>query len=212
MDLTLPQRLYLLSYDLERKRFDPVSTAYRGQLLSAAALAELTVGGWLSDPDGTAERTPLPPPDDPFLAAVLSDMPPGKPRHMITTLYLRMAEAEELVRGELVANGDVTEARGRVLGLFPTRTVTLNHPERVAVLREETREALLGGHDVATVPFADVAMIVIAAEADIWSLVAAKERGRHRSVLTGLQERFDATIPELRNAVRTAMMAARTSS
>ncbi|QVQ53785.1 GPP34 family phosphoprotein [Spiractinospora alimapuensis] len=211
MDLTLPQRLYLLSYDLDRKRFDSVSTGYRGQLLSAAALAELTVGGWLHGPDGSAVRTPSPPPVDPFLAAILSDIPPDRPRHMITALYLRMAEAEKLVQGELLARGAVTVTRGRALGLFPTRTVTLNHPERVAALREETREVLLGGRDAATAPFEDIAMIVIAAEADVWSLVGPKERSRYRATLTLLQRRFDEAAPELRNAIRTAVTAVRSN-
>lgn len=207
MGPTLPQRLYLLTYDIDKNRFDPVSAAYRGQLLCAAALAELTIGGLLRDHEGKAARTTARPPDDPFLADVLADVSPDKPSHWITAVYLRMSEAEEVVREQLAANGAITVERGRALGVFPTRTVRLNHPEHVRPLREQTRDAVLADRDAATVPIEDAAMIAIAAEGDIWTVLTPKERGQHRPALTALQERFDTAIPGLRNAIRTAVMA-----
>ncbi|WP_435111930.1 GOLPH3/VPS74 family protein [Nocardiopsis synnemataformans] len=207
MDLTLPQRLYLLSYDTDKNRFDPVSAAYRGQLLCAAALADLTLGGLLSPRDGKVTRAIARAPKDPFLARVLSDLSPNEPHHWINLLYLQMGRAEEMVRGELVADGAVTVRRGRTLGVFPTRTVVLDRPEEVSRLRERTRDAVLGGRDAAAVPLQDAAMVAIAAEGDVWTVFAPNERWRHRPAVRALQERFDAAAPGLRNAVRTAVMA-----
>lgn len=207
MDLTLPQRLYLLSYDTDKNRFDPVSAAYRGQLLCAAALADLTLGGLLRPRDGKVTRAIARAPEDPFLARVLSDLSPNEPHHWINLLYPQMGRAEEMVRGELVADGAVTVRRGRTLGIFPTRTVTLDRPEEVGRLRERTRDAVLGGRDAATVTLQDAALVAIAAEGDVWTVFAPNERWRHRPAVRALQERFDAAAPGLRNAVRTAVMA-----
>ncbi|PSK96283.1 Golgi phosphoprotein 3 GPP34 [Murinocardiopsis flavida] len=207
MDLTLPQRLYLLSYDIDQNRFDPVSIAYRGQLLCAAALAQLTAAGQLRVHNATAERTTARPPEDPFLADVLADVSPDKPRHFNSAVYLRAAEAEKAVREQLTANGTITVDRGRALGIFPTRTVTLGHPEQVRVLREHTRNAVLAGHDAAAVPFGDAALAAIAAEGDIWTAFTPGERSAHRPMLTAIQERFDTAVPGLRIAIRAAVMA-----
>ncbi|PRX96628.1 GPP34 family phosphoprotein [Allonocardiopsis opalescens] len=206
-DLTLPQRLYLLSYDLDKDRFDPVSTAYRGQLLCAAALADLTLGGRLSARGGRAERTAAGPPGDPFLAEVLSDISPDRPMHWITGLYHRMGGAEEAVLDGLAARGAVAVDRGRALDLVPTRTVALKRPDRVRLLRDRTREALVAGREAAAVPMADAAVLVIAAEGDVWAALSPQERSAHRPALTALQRRFDAEIPGLRTAIRTAVMA-----
>ncbi|WP_233515503.1 GPP34 family phosphoprotein [Marinitenerispora sediminis] len=120
MDLTLPQRLYLLSYDPGRKRFDPAGPAHRGQLPRAAALAELAIGGRLRDHGGRAARTGVRPPDDPFLAAVRADVSPDRPCPWITAVSRRRARR---LRGPCAGNSPRTGrsrcgAAGR-WGCFP---------------------------------------------------------------------------------------------
>ncbi|RKS08073.1 Golgi phosphoprotein 3 GPP34 [Nocardiopsis sp. Huas11] len=207
MDLTLPQRLYLLSYDIEGSGFDPVSAAFRGQLLCAAALAELVLDGRLRAREGRVERTGTGPPHDPFLADVLDDLAPDRVHHFNTAVYRRMAGAEEAVREQLAADGWIRVVRGRALGMFPTRTVTLDRPEQALLLRERTRDALLSGRRAEEVPAGDAALVAIAAEGDVWAVFTPQERADHRPALTALQERFDTRVPGLRVAVRAAVMA-----
>ncbi|GLU50185.1 GOLPH3/VPS74 family protein [Nocardiopsis ansamitocini] len=209
MDLTLPQRLYLISYDTDKGRFDPVSTTYRGPLLRAAALAELIIGGLLHGRGGKAEHTAVRPPEDPFLAEVLADVAPNEPGHWINAVQRGTVRAEEAVCEQLVANGSITVERGRMLGVFPTRTVTPNDPGQVRLLREHTRNAVVAGHDPATVPIEDAALAVIAVEGDIWTVFGPQERGTHKAALKALQKRFDSEVPALRNAILTTVVNSR---
>lgn len=206
MDPTLPQRLYLISYDPDGDRLDPVSTVYRGDLLRAAALTELILGGWLSGRGGRAVRADVPPPRDPFLAEVLAGLSPKEPSHWINAVPDRVWRAEEAVREQLVANGSITVDRRRVLGIFPTRKVTPNHPDEVRLLRQRTRDTVIAGQAPETGPIEDVALAAIAAEGDVWTVFTPKERQRHRAELRALQERFDAEVPGIRHAVLTAVV------
>lgn len=208
MDMTLPQRLYLLGYDLDRHRLDPVGTAHRGQLLSAAALTDLVVSGLLRAREGTVERTvDSSVPDDPFLAAILKTVPPTRSRHWITSLYPEMSRAEDLVRAELVAAGIVSVGQRRLLGLIPVRTIALDRPEQAVRLRERTRDAAMGGQDPNRVPLEDMTLAVLAVEGDVDTVFTARDRWDHRRSLTALGERFDTTFPGLRIAIGTAVRA-----
>jgi hypothetical protein len=204
MAQTLPQRFYLLSYDLDKGGFDPVSAAYRGHLLRAAALTELILGGWLGARDGRAVRADVTPPRDRFLAEVLNGLAPGEPGHWINAVPDLAHRAETTVREQLVENGEVTVARGRVLGILPTRRITLDHPDQARQLRERIREAVLAAAGPATAQ--DAALAAIAVEGDVWTVFTPKERRRHRAEFTALRERFDAEVPGMRNAVLTAVV------
>jgi len=207
MALTLPQRLYLLSYDIDKNRFDPLSAAYRGQLLRSAALVELTIGGHLRVRNGTATRTVVRPPADTFLAEVLADVSPAKPTHWIHAVLDRTGKAGSTVRDQLAADGSITVSRGRVLRVFPVRRITLDHPEQVRLLRERTRDAVLAGRDPETVPVEDAALAVIAADGDVWTVFDPAERVDRRAAFDALRERVDAVVPGLRLAILTTIMA-----
>ncbi|MFC7741215.1 GPP34 family phosphoprotein [Nocardiopsis composta] len=211
MALTLPQRLYLLSYDLDRNRLDPVSAACRDHLLSAAALVELVLGGWVRDQGGRAVRTGVGAPGDSFLVEVLAGVSTDRPRPWVNAVMSQMTRAEGTVRGQLAAGGAVTVGRGRVLGLFPTRTVAPGRPEELRRLRERIRGAVLSGRDPQAVPIEDAALAVIAVEGDVWTLLAPKERRRHRKALRALRDRFDAEFPRLRRAICMAVAHSRSA-
>ncbi len=206
MDPTLPQRLYLISYDLDRGRFDPVSTVYRGSLLRAAALTQLILDGLLRDRGGRAERDPVRTPDDPFLAEVLAGLSPKEPSHWVNAVPDWAWTAENAVREQLVADGSATVNRSRVLGVFPTRRVTLHHPARVRELRERVRDAVLAGSGPATAPVEDVALAAIAVDGDVWTVFTTKERQQHRARFKEMHERFEAEVPGMRNAVLAAVV------
>lgn len=203
---TLPQRLYLISYDLDGGRLDPVSTVYRGDLLRAAALTELILGGWLGGRDGRAVRADVPPPPDPFLAEVLAGLSPKEPGHWLNAVPDRAWTAEATVREQLVADGAITVECRRVLGVFPTRKVAPRHPDEVRRPRERTRHAVLAGAGPVTAPVEDVAVAAIAVDGDVWTVFTPKERQKHRAGFKALHERFEAEVPGMRNAVITSVV------
>ncbi|MFW5417709.1 GPP34 family phosphoprotein [Nocardiopsis sp. CNT-189] len=211
MALTLPERLYLLSYDLDRNRLDPVSAACRDHLLTAAALAELIIGGRLHDRDGRAVGGGAGAPDDPFLAEVLAGVVRDRPLRWVGAVMSRMAEAERAVRGRLAEDGAITVERGRVLGVFRTTEVAPRDPGRLRRMRERTRRAVLAEHGGAAVPVEDAVLAVLAVEGDVWTLIAPKERREHRKALRALRDRFDAEFPGLRRAVRMAVAHSRSA-
>ncbi|MFC4562325.1 GPP34 family phosphoprotein [Nocardiopsis mangrovi] len=210
MDLTLPERLYLISYDLDKRRFDAVSGPYRSHLLRAAALAELTIRGLLGAAgNGRAARAGGPEPRDPFLARVLADVPPHKPRDWTGILLREFGEAEDTVRDRLVEAGAITVERRRVLGVIPTSEVTPAHPDQVRRLREQVRHTVTGGHDPASAPIEAAALAAIALEGDVESVFTWRERRSHKRAVKALNARFDVNFPGLREAVLIAVANAR---
>jgi len=205
MEPTLPQRLYLLSYDTDKNRLDPVSTSYRGHLLRAAALTQLILSGRLRAHAGKAERDSAHTPQDPFLAHVLGSLSPQEPSHWVNAVPDWQWQAEDAVREQLVADGWLSVGRGRSLGVFPTRTITLNDPEQVRRLRESTRDAVLSGR-VETAPIEDVALAALAADGDVWTLFTPRERHAHRADFKAVHDRFGAEVPGMRNAVLAAVV------
>ncbi|WP_410656988.1 GOLPH3/VPS74 family protein [Amycolatopsis sp. lyj-112] len=208
MDLTLPQRLYLLIFNLDKNKLDSASALVRGQLMRAGAMAELTIAGLLGDQDGKVSRdATAPPPGDPFLAEVFDDVSPDKPRSWFRLVDRNWHKAEATVRDQLEAAGTVTVTRGRMLGVFPTRRIALGDPRQVAALRENTRNAVLLGRDPATLPIEDAVVAVLAADGDLYSVFTPKERRAHKPALTALRDHVDATLPGLRKAAGRALAA-----
>ncbi|WP_328603551.1 GPP34 family phosphoprotein [Amycolatopsis sp. NBC_00345] len=203
MSWTLPQRLYLLSYHGEKGRLDLASVLVRGQLMRAAAVAELAIGGQLVDQGGKAGRVPgRPAPEDPFLADVLEYVSPDKPRRWFTVVDHRWAKAESTVKDQLAGNGTITVGKGKALGLIPVEEITLGNPHEVTGLRETTRNAVLLGRDPATVPADEAALALFAAEGDVGSVFTHKERSRHKGEFKALAKQFDATVPGVRKALQ----------
>ncbi|MBR8741063.1 GPP34 family phosphoprotein [Nocardiopsis sp. MG754419] len=210
MDLNLPQRLYLLGYDVDRGRPDPVGNAQRGRLLCAAAVVDLIGRGLLRERDGRVERTlSSRTPDDRLLSLVLSGVPSHRPRHWVDLVHRRMVESEEHVRDGLAARGVITVGGRRILGLFPSRTITLTDADRVRGLHARTRAAVVEEHDVAAVDGEDLALAVIASEGEIQTAFTARERWDHRRTLAAFHGRFDAAFPGLRTAIGTAVRASK---
>lgn len=212
MQPNLPQRIYLLSYDLEKNRFDQLSAGYRGQLLRAAALAQLSIDGQVANRDGKLVRTAVAPPDDAFLAGVLDDVPADKPRGWLNLLVRKIVKSEWEVRDQLAQAGVVTDERKKVLGLIPAHKVTPNQPEQVHLLREQARNALFTGGDPAAFSAEDLAAAGIVAAGDVVSVFALKERRAHKAEEKLLTERVDEAFPGLIKGVRGAVAASRTAA
>ncbi|AOS61930.1 GOLPH3/VPS74 family protein [Actinoalloteichus hymeniacidonis] len=208
MTWTLPQRMFLLSYDLDRSKLDSESVLVRGQLMRAAAVAQLTIDGLLVDDDGKAVRNTVEPPADAFLAEVL-DHVSAKPRKWFALVDRHWHTSENTVRDQLAESGAITIHRSRTLGVFPTTQIILDNTAPVAALRETVRNVVLLGQDPTTVALPEVVLAVLAVEGDVCCVFTRKERREHKRTIAGLTEYVDEVLPGLRRALVLSMAARR---
>ncbi|MFI1760359.1 GPP34 family phosphoprotein [Streptomyces sp. NPDC020571] len=195
-DVTKPltQCLFLLNYDPAHKEIPTVR--FRGLLMRAAALAELTLGRVLELNGAALGRGPGEPPADPFLVQVLSDVPAGKV-HLPSLLQRNYREAEAVVRTQLLDAGDVVVVGGSRLGV---RDV-----EAVERLRREVRDAVERDGDPVSLSPEVLLMAVLSAEAEVDPLFPLGDRVRYRKRLGHLASELDNEMPGFRKALRTSV-------
>ncbi|MFF0818581.1 GPP34 family phosphoprotein [Rhodococcus sp. NPDC003318] len=122
------------------------------RVLAGAVLLDLALDGVVEPADGSGavkkgrlvlrDRTP---PLDPILAhavAQLRGSKPLKPEAAIEKLGKNLREA---VLGRVVERGWVHEAKGKLLGIFPTKTWPSVDPTHERVVRDRLRAALVDG-------------------------------------------------------------------
>ncbi|RLL68032.1 GPP34 family phosphoprotein [Streptomyces sp. Z26] len=209
MPQTLPQRLYLLCYTVDKGKFELDSIQGRGQLLRAGALTELALAGLIGTEGGKVLRLPAAPPPEPFAAQVWHDLPTEKPKNWLRFLHNKAHLAETPVRDQLVADGAVGVTRTKVLGVLPADRVVVHEPERVAALQKTVRAAVAPGADPAALPFDELTMAVLAAEVEVTSVFARKELREHKAAHEELAARFDKVVPGLRKALRDSYLSSR---
>jgi hypothetical protein len=208
MNWTLPQQLYLLSYDLDKGKLDPSSVLVRGQLLRAAAVAELTMRAWLKDQNGKAVRnTAVSLPNDLFLADVLDSVSLAKPRSWFTVVDHRWDRAEAVVRDQLAELGTIKAEKTRKLGFRWSRPVVLKDRDRVRALRDSTRNAVLLGGGPPDVSIA--ALVMLSVEGDVRSMFTPTERREHKQAFTAIADNLETVLPGLRKATELSIAARR---
>lgn len=209
MLLSLPQRMYLLSYTVHKEKFEAVNLQGRGQLLRAAALTELTLNGLLNAQGKKVARPPGVAPADPFLADVWRDIP-EKPKGWLKYVHEKYTTAEGPVRDQLAESGAITlSSRRGFLSPLASHQVTVNDPQRVLTLQKTARHAVLAGSDPASVPAAELAMTVLPVECEMFSVLTSQEVREYKHTLKQLAERFDEFVPGLRRALRDSYLVVR---
>jgi hypothetical protein len=192
--LTLPEKMYLLSFDVRGQK--PIRGQFRGHLVRAAALAELTIDGHLADADRKATPTNRqPPPSDALLAEVLADAP-GRWRRLVVQ---RHRGAERRVRERLAAGRVISVRQNKAFGLFPTTAVTIDDPGTVLTLRETVRAAVLSPQS--TVPDDVAAMVALASAAELSSVFSGKERRTNKTRMQQLTDQTGKAAPALKKAI-----------
>ncbi len=209
MNLTLPQRIYLISYDPAKNDFTAANIQFRGQRLRAAALIELLAAGLVDTEDGMALRLGAAPQNDAFLAEVWGQVPADKPKKWIGLVHGKAHKAEAWVRAQLLAASAIQEPNRRPPSLLAKHKVFVTHSEQVLALRETIRRTVIAGSDPATVPFEDLATAVFCTEADSSILFDRQERRAHKKALTAFAERLDDTVPGLRGALLDSILSHR---
>ncbi|MFF7333124.1 GPP34 family phosphoprotein [Streptomyces sp. NPDC008150] len=207
---SLPARLYLLAWDTDRLRI--TGAAHLHHLVRAGALTELAQRGLLVDDDGIATPVDLDArTGDIVLDGLLDLVRESMPRRWKTWVNLRARHTLDAVREQLAAGGQLRVDKKRVLGIFPSLDYGLAAPAVADAVREQARRALDEDVPVSAVSATDAAVVALAAAAELRTLLAPKDRRRHRARIEELTERSGAPAPALRKVVRevrTAMVAA----
>ncbi|MFV2179140.1 GPP34 family phosphoprotein [Actinomadura sp. LOL_016] len=182
---SLPARMFLLAYDLRKKKMTKRGR-HLGYLLRAAALTELYLDGRLGD-DEKARPRPGTPGADPYglVAQIAAANRPRSWQHWVRK------DAKAIVgpvRDELVAEGLVRVRERRVLGLFTVEDVTVKDPRVVKTLWGGASSALRG-RPVAHVNSYDAAAIALAAACELSSVLPGADRRRHKRRIEELTAR-----------------------
>jgi hypothetical protein len=198
--ITLPERMYLISWDPDRRRF--TGSGERDLLLRAAALADLVLAGVLRDADGRAVVVPgARPPADPFLAEVFAQVAAReRPRRWQTWVNHRSGRATRLVRDRLAQARWVAVEPRRLLGIIPADRVTARDPRAVRRLIDAAA-ATLRAPRVDTVPETDAAAAALAAAAGLRTVLSRKEARARKERISALGERIAPVPTALRKAV-----------
>jgi hypothetical protein len=198
---SLPARMYLLAYDLNKQRL-AMNRAHLGYLLRAAALTELFLDGRLTE----ERRRPKPdtPGDDPY--GVVAQISASRPR---SWQYWVRKDSKAMVRtiqDELARDGYITVRRRKVLGLFPTQQVTVRDPRVVKALWGGASSALRG-RPVAHVNSYDAAAVALAAAGELKTVLPGRDRRRHKRRIQELTARSGPAAPAVRKVLNAARAA-----
>lgn len=189
-ELTLPERMYLLAYDLDREKLTARSEL--GLIMRAAALAELMGSGRVTDENGKPHVTDARPCGVPMLDDLLAEIGAAGPRSWQRWIRKQERKASRAWRDHLEKNRQIkVDARM----LLPDR-VTLRDRRAVKQLQTETRAALRGSTDART-----EAALALALAGGLKTVASGADKRKHKDRVRELTEQ---PIPRaLRRAIRT---------
>jgi hypothetical protein len=196
---SLPARLYLLAYDKRRQRL--TARTQLGYVLRAAALADLELGGSLTDEDGKVRVAADRPVGDPVLDAVLREIAGSRPRTWGHWVRAGQRVIKGAVRDQLEAGRWIRVEPRRVLGLFPSAAITLRDPRALSRLTASVARTLHGGQPAERVDRRAAALVALAAAGEL-PVLPRRQRRRHRRRLTRLTERGGSAAPALHRVVQ----------
>ncbi|WP_433337066.1 GOLPH3/VPS74 family protein [Spirillospora sp. CA-294931] len=193
---SLPARMYLLAYDLEKRRMRKYGGRL-GYVLRAAALTELYLDGRLID----ERKKPKPdtPGEDPY--GVLAQIAASRPRSWQHWVRKGSGAMVRTVQDELEKGGWIRVERHKVLGLFPRARVTVRDARVVKNLWGGASSALRG-KPVAHVNSYDAATVALAAAGQINTVLPRGDRRRHKRRIAELTARSGPAPAAVRKVVR----------
>lgn len=199
---SLPQRIFLLAYDPEKGRFRVFT--HLGAMLRAAALAELYLTGHITDENGRAVIDTRRPCHDPVLGTLLQEIAGSKPRKWQRLIDDRQGATVKAVRQQLSDGGWVRLEPRRILGLFPTTTVTIREPR----VRKELLARVNGAvkNPIGRVDPADAALVTIAAAGFLTLVLDRKTRRANKRRIQELAELTGPIGPALEKSIRDAAL------
>ncbi|TVT30747.1 GPP34 family phosphoprotein, partial [Amycolatopsis rhizosphaerae] len=182
--LSLPAKMFLLTYDARRDRF--TARAELGYLLRAAALADLVLRGHLADESGKAWPVKPFTGADPVLSELWGRITGAPPRSWRRRLGPGRRQAIRSVRDQLAEAGLIGLEPRRALGLIPYSKVTVRDQASVRSLGERVGRAIRGGEPAVRVAPDCAVLAALAASAGLRVVLKLGERRRYRQRLAEL--------------------------
>lgn len=201
---SLPQRIYLLAYHPDKGKVGWSTNL--GAMLRAAALADLYLGGHLTDVRGRATIDIRHPCHDPVLGALLAEIAGSKPRRWQYWIDHRQSAAVKAVRQQLADRGWVRLEPRRILGLFPTTRVTVRDPRVRKELLSRVSRALT--KPSGRIDLADAALVAIVVAGDLTLVLDRRTRRAHKQRIEKIIELSGPIGPALRKSIEDAAAAA----
>jgi hypothetical protein len=198
---TVAGRAYLALYDRDRGRL--ARRSWTGQLLGAAAVADLFLRGYLADDGGTVKpAVDLPVPDNGVLAEVWRRVTDDRPRRW--QHWIRQRNIEELVRADLTGRWIRIDRPPRLLrrarvSVRDPRVLTRLHSLVAATLRAPT--------PVDRLPERDVMLLALLAVADVRTVIPRDRRRDHARRIDQMIEQAGPPAAALKRAVTQARRA-----
>lgn len=200
---SLPQRVFLLAYDPDKGRVG--LGTHLGAMLRAAALADLYLGGHLSDARGCAAIAVRRPCPDPVLDAVLGEIVSSSPHTWRRWVDHGQRAIVTAVRRQLGDGGWVRLEPRKILGLFPATRVTIRDPRVRKKLLRRISGALK--NPIGKVEPVDAALVTIVAAGNLTLVLDGKARREREQRIQALTELSGPIGPALRESVQAAFSA-----
>ncbi|HWS37369.1 MAG TPA: GPP34 family phosphoprotein [Actinoplanes sp.] len=197
---SLAQRVYLLAHDPDKGKVGMFTEV--GAMLRAAALADLYIGGHLTDERGRAVVHGRPTVGDPVLAGLLEEIAASRPRKWQYWIGKKQRPTVGAVRRQLGDEGWARLEAYKIVGLFPATKVTPRDPRVRKELVGRVKESLRA--PVGRVGAADAALVTISAEAGLTIVLDRKTRRGNRRRLSELSVLTGPIGPALRKAIQAA--------
>ena len=201
MPNSLPSRVYLLAHDPARQKL--TSRDRIGLTLLAAALADLYLGGQLTDDNGRPRTTGTPVTGDPVLADLLARIAGAKPMAWHRWIGKGERHFRAQVRDHLVQQRIIRVEPRRVLGIFPSERIIVPESRLVARLRHTVDHTLRGSAGFTSgSDRRDATMTALAAAAKLRQVIDRKLASERKHRLDQLSETAGPVIAALHKAIR----------
>lgn len=182
--ISLPARLYLLGYNLEKEKMSDKAEAKK--LVRAGTLAQLVLEGHVTDSNGDAVATGTGP-ADPLLAETFREISAAGAKPWKHWFNNGDDENYDAVQSHLDEAGVIDARTKRILGLIPHDDITIKNRPLVESVYASTRDALFGGAPVTQVdPYAAAAAALIATS-ELNDVVGKKEAKANSARLDALK-------------------------
>jgi len=204
---SLPSRVYLLAHDPARQKLTGCERI--GLTLRAAALAELYLGGQLTDDNGRPKATGTPVTGDPVLANLLGLIADAKPMAWHRWIGKGERHFRAQVRDQLAQQRIIRVEPRRILGIFPSERIIVRESRFVTQLRHTVSQTLRDTAGVsARSDRRDATMTALAAAAKLRQVIDRKHARDRKHRLNQLSEAAGPVIAALYKAIRRKQAAA----
>jgi hypothetical protein len=181
---TLPAMLYLLAWDADKGKF--AHGQELGYLVRGAALADLNLRGCLSDEDGKVKASGTERTGDQVLDDVLRQIGDERPRTWGAWVRRGARPTLAAVQDQLAAARIATVESRRVLGILPTRRVTVTDPAAAQAAQAMLRQVVAGSGPVSD---RDAAVVTLVTAGDLRNALSRQDRKEHAERVTACADR-----------------------